>query len=144
MVRPQGRANAEQLTRRDVQRDDLVAAGRGADNADMSVQQQKEPVNGHAFDKYCQSRIEPFGLRLIQNLADLWAGQTAERGDIGEQTFVQIIQFLRPDIDPAQHTLRSFSLETSSGPTFPDRINDVENHVCCQRCLLFGRPVCQC
>lgn len=99
---PQSGPDPEQLTRRDVQHDDLITGWRGAHHADMAVKQQIKSVNWHPFTENRMTCIEPFRLCQIQNLADLRAGQTAKRRDIGKQAFIQIIQFMHYSIDPAQ------------------------------------------
>ena len=99
---PQSGPDPEQLTRRDVQHNDLIARRRCAYHANMAVKQQIKSVNWHPFTENRMTCIEPFRLRQIQNIADLRAGQTAKWRDPGKQAFVQIVQFMHLSIDPAQ------------------------------------------
>jgi hypothetical protein len=85
-----GGCNPEQLPRRDVQRDDLFAAGGDADHTDMTVQQQEKPLGHGTFLKDDNACIEPPWVRLIKDLADLVGAEPRERRKSGQKRGVEL------------------------------------------------------
>lgn len=77
----------------------------------MPVQQQKEPLDRHAFGKHGLARVIAGGLGGIQNLTDLRRRQAAERRQVGQQAFVQFLHDKGPFVVTAQRSASLHGIE---------------------------------